>query len=61
MKNFAVNISIILLILLAYRFDIFDIFVAKHTGWIIGVVIFLLFIVAIKILGNPFAKDEDHD
>lgn len=61
MKDFAVNILIIVLVMLAYYFDIWDIFNSKSAGWIICIIILLLFVAALKILGNPFAKDDDDD
>ena len=61
MKNFAANIGIVAIAMLVYYFDILDILTAKYTGWIIGIVIFLLFLAALKIVGNPFAKDDNDD
>lgn len=61
MKNLALNIVIIGLVLLAYHFEIFDLFNSKYALWIIGFIIFLLFLAALKILGNPLAKDDDDD
>ena len=61
MKSFVVNIVIIILAVIVYSFDILDIFTSKYAGWIIGFIIFLLFGAALKILGNPFAKDDDND
>ena len=61
MKDFVVNIIIIGIALALYYFDILEIFTAQYTGWIVGIIIFLLFLAALKILGNPFAKDDDND
>lgn len=61
MKDFAVNIVIVCIAIALYYFNILEIFTAKYTGWVIGVIIFLLFLAALKILGNPFAKDDDND
>ena len=61
MKSFAVNILIIVIIMAVYYFDIFEILTSKYFGWIIALIIFLLFGAALKILGNPFAKDDDDD
>jgi len=61
MKDFAVNILIILLIMLAYYLDVFNMFTSEHTLWVVGGIIILLFAIALKILGNPFAKDDDDD
>ena len=61
MKNFVANIGIVAIAMGLYYFDILDILTAKYTGWIIGIVIFLLFLAALKILGNPFAKDDNDD
>lgn len=61
MKDFAVNIIIVGIALALYYFDILEIFTAKYTGWIVGFIVFLLFLAALKILGNPFAKDNDDD
>ena len=61
MKDFAVNILIILLIMLAYYLDVFNMFTSEHALWVVGGIIILLFAIALKILGNPFAKDDDDD
>ena len=61
MKDFVVNIIIVGIALALYYFDILEIFTAKYTGWIVGIIVFLLFLAALKILGNPFAKDNDDD
>jgi hypothetical protein len=61
MKDFVVNIIIAGIALALYYFDILEIFTSKYTGWVIGIIIFLLFLAALKILGNPFAKDDDND
>ena len=61
MKDFAVNIVIVAVAFLLYYFDILEIFTSKYAGWVIGAVIVLLFFVALKILGNPFTKDDDDD
>ena len=61
MKNFVVNMGIAGIACLMYYFDILELFTSKYAGWIIGGVIFLLFLAALKILGNPFAKDDDDD
>lgn len=61
MKDFWVNIVIVGVVLALYHFDILKIFSSKYVGWGIGVVIFLLFLAALKILGNPFAKDNNDD
>ena len=61
MKDFAVNIVIVAVAFLLYYFDILKIFTSKYASWVIGAVIVLLFFAALKILGNPFAKDDDDD
>ena len=61
MKDFAVNIVIVAAAFLFYYFDILEIFTSKYACWVIGVVIVLLFFAALKILGNPFTKDDDDD
>jgi integral membrane sensor domain MASE1 len=61
MKNFVVNMGIAGIACLIYYLDILELFTSKYAGWIIGGVIFLLFLAALKILGNPFAKDDDDD
>ena len=58
MKDFLINVVIVGVAFLLYHFDILRIFTTKGFGWGIGIVVFLLFLVALKILGNPFAKDE---
>jgi hypothetical protein len=61
MKNFVVNMGIAGIAFILYYLDILEIFTSKYAGWIIGGVVFLLFLAALKILGNPFAKDDDDD
>ena len=61
MKSFVVNAIIIVLVMAVYYFDLLDFFTTKYALWIILGVIFLLFLAALKILGNPFAKDNDYD
>ena len=61
MRDFVTNILIVAVVMLAYYLDIFDILNSKYMGWIIGIIIILLFAAALKILGNPFAKDDDDD
>ena len=61
MKDFAVNIVIVAVAILLYYFDILEIFTSKYAGLVIGAVIVLLFFAALKILGNPFTKDDDDD
>lgn len=61
MKDFVVNISIVGIAVLCYYFNILGIFTSKYANWVIAGVIFLLFLAALKILGNPFKKDDDYD
>ena len=61
MKNFAVNMVIVIIVMVVYHFDLLDLFTSKYAPWVIGFIIFLLFLAALKILGNPFAKDNDDD
>ena len=61
MKDFFVNIIIVAIALVVYYFDLLDIFTSKYALWVIGFIIFLLFLAALKILGNPFAKEDDND
>ena len=58
MKDFLINVVIVGITILLYHFDILRVFTTAWFGWGIGIVVFLLFLVALKILGNPFAKDE---
>lgn len=61
MKNFVVNMLIVGIAVLVYYFDLLDLFTSEYAGWVIGGIIVLLFGAALKILGNPFAKDDDYD
>ena len=61
MKDFVVNITIVGVAVLLYYFNILGIFTTKYATWVMGGVIFLLFLAALKILGNPFKKDDDYD
>ena len=61
MKDFVVNIIIVGIALVMYYFGVLDLFTAKYTIWVVLFIIFLLFLAALKILGNPFAKGKDND
>lgn len=62
MKAFLANIMMLLMIVLAYKFNLFAI--VAHKGTLIGVIVVvgIIFVVAFKILGNPLKReDNNHD
>ncbi len=60
MKTFLANIVMLLLIVLAYKFNIFALM--AHKGVLIGaiVVVGIVFIAAFKILGNPLKREDNN-
>lgn len=58
MKAFLINIGIIIVLILAYYIDFFGWFTSKYAfiGSLVMVVIVL--IIALKVLGNPFKKED---
>jgi len=61
MKDFAVNIAIVGLVIVLYYFDILSLLSSKYLSWGVGIFILVLLAAAVKILGNPFAKDDNDD
>ncbi len=61
MKNYLINIFILLLILLAYYLDIFELFVGKKALVFSFLLVIVMLLIGVKVLGNPFHKDKDDD
>ena len=62
MKAFLANIIMLLMIILAYKFNLFAIMAHKSALIIAIVVVGIIFIVALKIRGNPLKReDNSHD
>lgn len=55
------NILIILGIMIAYYLDIFGWFAAKYTYIFALALLIIVFVVAVKVLGNPFAGEKNDD
>lgn len=63
MKVFLVNLGLLVAIILAYYFNIFSLFAQKYFIFFALGLVIVLFIVAWKIIGNPFNgnKNEKDD
>lgn len=61
MQTILINIGILLAIFLIYYVDFFGWFVGGKALTFSIVLVVLVFIVAWKILGNPFAEDKKND
>lgn len=61
MKAFLINIGIIIALIFAYYIDFFGWFTSKYAfvGSLLLVIIVL--IIALKVLGNPFKKEDDDE
>lgn len=62
MKTIFANIAMLVFIVLAYKFNIFAIMAHKGALIFAVVILAIIFIVAVKVLGNPFNRKEgEHD
>ena len=61
MRAVLINIGIILAIALAYYIDFFGWFTSRYAFWGALALVAVVFIIAIKVLGNPFAGGDDDD
>lgn len=58
MKNILTNLIVLAGIAIAYYFDIFGWFVGGKAKIFSLVLVGIVFIIAVKVLGNPFKQDE---
>lgn len=61
MKAILVNIGVFLAIIGAYYIDFFGWFTSKYAMPAAIAFVIIIFLAALKVLGNPFAKEDDHD
>lgn len=62
MKTFLANLIMLLMIILAYKFNIFALIAHKGTLIVAILVMGIVFIAAFKILGNPLkSKENNHE
>lgn len=61
MKSILINIGILLGIFFIYYIDLFGWFVGKGALLFSFGLVVIVFLVALKILGNPFAGDKKDD
>ncbi len=59
MKNIFINLLIILLLFIAYYIDFFGWFTGKYVFWLALFLVVLLLFIGFKVLGSPFAINED--
>lgn len=61
MRAILVNIIIFMAIIGAYYIDFFGWFTSRYAFWGALALAAVVFIIAIKVLGNPFAGGDDDD
>ncbi len=61
MKTYFINILILILILLAYYIDFFSWFTGSRALFLAVLLVIIMFVIGWKVIGNPFAKDKNHD
>ena len=61
MRAILVNIIIFMAIIGAYYIDFFGWFTSRYAFWGTLALVAVVFIIAIKVLGNPFAGGDDDD
>ena len=61
MRAVLINIGIILAIALAYYIDFFGWFTSRYAFWGSLVLVIAVLLVAFKVLGNPWHKEDDDD
>ena len=61
MRAILVNIIIFMAIIGAYYIDFFGWFTSRYAFWGALALVVVVFIIAIKVLGNPFAGGDDDD
>ena len=59
MRAILVNIIIFMAIIGAYYIDFFGWFTSRYAFWGALALVAVVFIIAIKVLGNPFAGGDD--
>ena len=61
MRAILVNIIIFMAIIGAYYIDFFGWFTSRYAFWGALALVAGVFVIAIKVLGNPFAGGDDDD
>lgn len=61
MRAILVNIIIFMAIIGAYYIDFFGWFTSRYAFWGALALVAVVFIIVIKVLGNPFAGGDDDD
>ena len=61
MKAWLVTILVLLLLVVAYSIDLFELFSSGIMQWIAFGVFILSLVAAKMILGSPFKRDEEDD
>lgn len=61
MRAILVNIIIFMATIGAYYIDFFGWFTSRYAFWGALALVAVVFIIAIKVLGNPFAGGDDDD
>lgn len=59
MKSIVINIGILLGILFVYYIDLFGWFTGNNVLIFAFALVFVIFLIAIKILGNPFSENKN--
>lgn len=61
MKAFLVNIGIIISLIGAYYIDLFGLFASPNALLYSIILVIIVLIAALKVLGNPFKKEDDDE
>ncbi len=61
MRAILINIGILLAIAIAYYIDFFGWFTTRYAFWGSLILVAAVLLVALKILGNPWHKEDDDD
>ena len=61
MRTFFTYLAMIAFIFVAYKVNIFALFASKWALPIVLMLVVIVFIVAFKVLGNPFIRKDSND
>lgn len=61
MKSVLINIGILLGILFVYYIDLFGWFTGNNALIFAFSLVFIVFLVGLKVLGNPFSEDKKNE
>lgn len=61
MRTIFMNIIIFLAVLAICYFNIFELFTLKYAFWVALILVIAMLVLAIKVLGNPFAGGDDDE